>query len=309
MIKKVLAGFAFLTLLAASFVIGGLMLPRLQNALMPQQTVLTPPVGSTLVAQATEEAPVSPSETFSPTTPLASITPEPPTATLRPPPTFAPPTDVPAPTETPLPTETSVLVAEVTIAGLQGLETPTPTSTEGCEPREDWQLTYEVKANDALATIAQTYGTWVEELVEGNCLTDANMIVIGQTLRVPGEAHPDIPQYDCNFQLLAPMDYAYSIDGNGTLTFNWIGPRTPRNLIRVYPRNDRSRIVWEQTIDLRQNHTINLAETIPAAGEYDWYVYPLDLNFQQVDCLEGGPWHFHKSGADPTPTGESPQLP
>lgn len=318
MIKKVLAGLAFLMLMTASFVIGGLMLPRLQNVLMPQQTILTPPGGSTQIAQQvnqqtdqpeiTDEADLSPSETFPPTTPLASITPEPPTATLRPPPTFEPATDIPAPTATPSPTATVDRIEEVNIEGLQGLETPTPTSTQGCEPREDWQLIYEVKANDALATIAQTYGTWVEELVKGNCLTDADMIVIGQKLRVPGEGHPVIPQYDCTWQLLAPMDYAFNIDGNGPLTFNWIGPRSPRNLIRVYRPHDLNTIVWEQTIDLRQNHTIDLATTIPGEGEFIWYVYPLDLNFQQVDCLEGGPWHFHKSGASPTPA-EVPPMP
>jgi LysM repeat protein len=307
MIRKVFAGLVFVLLMGVSFVVGGLMLPRLQNAFMPQQTMLTPQTGSTQIAQqpdTTDEATLNPTENFPPNTPLASITAPPPINTLRPPPTFEPPTDIPLPTATSMPTATNVRVQDVVIEGLQGVETPTPTSTEGCEPREDWTLIYEVKANDALATIAQTYGTWADELVEANCLTDPDMIVIGQKLHVPGETHPATPQYNCTWQLLAPIDYAFNIDGNGTLTFNWIGPRSPRNLIRVYRPNDTNTIIWEQTIDLRQNHTINLATTIPGGGEFIWYVYPLDLNFQQIDCLEGGPWHFHKSAATLTSTEE-----
>jgi LysM repeat protein len=281
----------------ASFVIGGLLLPRLQNQVAPERIVIT---------QVAQNATLTPSQTFPPTTPLASITPPPPTDTLRPPPTFEPATDVPPPTNTSTPTPTTELNIAITIPGLRGLETETPTGTPGCKPREDWKLIYEVKANDAIANIAAAYGTWTDELVKGNCLTDPNMIVIGQKLRVPGEAHPATPQYDCNWQLLAPMDYAYNLDGNGTITFNWIGPRSPRNLIRVYKTSDTSKVVWEETIDLRQNHTVNLATTIPEGGEYLWYVYPLDLNFQQITCKEGGPWHFQKSAAVPTPDISAP---
>lgn len=293
MIRAILSRLPLFLLIVASFTIGGLLLPRLQNQLAPERIVIT---------QIAQQATLTPSETFPPTTPLASLTPPPPTHTLRPPPTLEPATDLPPPTNTRTPTPTNPLVVEVTIPGLQGLETATPTGTgEGCQPREDWKLIYEVKANDAIANIAAAYGTWTDELVEANCLTDANMIVIGQKLRVPGEAHPATPQYDCTWKLLAPMDYAYNIDGNGTMTFSWIGPESPRNLIRVYRSNDLNTILWEETIDLRQNHTITLPNTIPEGGEFVWFVYPLDLNFQQIVCKEGGPWHFHKSAAIPTP--------
>ncbi|GAB4343814.1 MAG: hypothetical protein Kow00117_22280 [Phototrophicales bacterium] len=46
--------------------------------------------------------------------------------------------------------------------------------------------------------------------------------------------------------------------------------------------------------------TVNFALDLPSAeGQYTWYVYPLDLNFQQIPCREGGPWHFHKSEGPP----------
>ncbi len=281
---------AFILMIVA-FAAGGLVLPRLQPNLAP---AVTP------IAQAPT---VRPSETFPPTTLLPSITPLPPTNTLRPPPTFEPPTLTPPPTFTLTITPTEGLVQFATIPGLQGLESPTPVTTPaGCTPRADWKLIYEVQPNDALATIAERYGTWANELAQGNCLSDANLIVVGQKLRVPGQAHPAVPQYDCTWTLLAPMNYAYNIDGDGQMTFSWIGPRSPRNLIRVYRSGDTSSVVWEETIDLRQNHTITLPNTITVGGEFMWYVYPLDLNFNQVDCLEGGPWYFHKSAALPTPT-------
>ncbi|HEX2621771.1 MAG TPA: LysM domain-containing protein, partial [Phototrophicaceae bacterium] len=264
MIRAMLARLPMLFLMTVSFVIGGLIFSRMQNPLPSEQINLTQ------IAQVTEPPTLTltPSETFPPTTLLATITPPPPTNTLRPPPTFEPPTEIPSPTITPSETATEALAVVITIPGLQGLETPTSTGTPGCEPRKDWKLIYEVQPNDAIATIAERYGTWTQELAEGNCLTDPNMIVIGQKLHVPGETHPATPQYDCSWQLLAPMDYAYDIDGNGTMSFSWIGPRSPRNLIRVYRNNDTSKIIWEKTIDLRQNETVNLAEIIPEGGDY-----------------------------------------
>lgn len=273
-------------LLAVVFIMGGLLWPRLAPSQTPQQEALP-----TTVAQAVE-----PTETIPPNTPLPSITPRP-TATLRPPPTLEPPTPIPQPTNTSAPTETAVFIPLVEVTGIRGLETPAPTSTAGCVPRADWRLTYEVQANDALESIAARYGTWVQALADGNCLIDINLIIVGQRLRVPGEAHPEVPQYACGWELLAPMNHAFNISGDGPMTFSWIGPRSPRNLIRVYRANDWSHIVWEETIDLRQNHTIQLSQTIPEGGEYMWYVYPLDLNFQQIACVEGGPWYFHKSAA------------
>ena len=64
-----------------------------------------------------------------------------------------------------------------------------------------------------------------------------------------------------------------------------------RNLIRIV-KPDGS--VYERVIELRQNETIDLAD-IPDGGNYTWYVYPLDWNFVQIGCLEGGPWRSPKT--------------
>jgi LysM repeat protein len=236
------------------------------------------------------------SETIPPSTPLPSLTPS---RTLLPPPTFEPPTLTPIPSNTPAPTQTTTLASIIDIPGLNGLETPTPSGTPGCVVRKDWKLSYTVKPNDAIARIAAAYGTYATTLAQGNCLSDPNVITVGQVLHVPGDAPPpsEGQTYDCSWTLLTPVDGTLAIPGDGTLAFVWRGPRTARNLIRII-KPDGSK--YEVVIELRQNETIDLSN-IPAAGTYTWYVYPLDQNFQQISCHEGGPWTFTKAQM-PTPT-------
>ncbi|MFN8447467.1 MAG: LysM peptidoglycan-binding domain-containing protein [Anaerolineae bacterium] len=233
-------------------------------------------------------------ETIPPSTPLPSLTPS---RTLLPPPTFEPPTLTPLPSATPTVTPTASVDLSVSIPGLNGLETATPTGAAACEPRKDWKLTYTVQANDALARIAERYGTYVSTLAEANCLADPNVISIGQVLRVPGDAPPPEETYDCSWTLLIPQDGTMAVSGSGTLTFSWRGPRAARNLIRIYKPDGST---YEDVVELRQNETIDLSN-IPAAGTYTWYVYPLDSNFVQISCHEGGPWTFTKAQM-PTPT-------
>lgn len=238
----------------------------------------------------------TPTETIPPYTPLPSLTPS---QTLKPPPTFEPPTATPTASPIPSLTPTPTTEINVSIPGLQGAESPTPTSTPGCEPREDWKLTYTVQFDDTLSSIATIYGTWVDELAEANCITDKNLIVVGQVLRVPGDTQPYVSQYDCAWEVLTPVDGSVMVPADGNLTFNWIGPAAPLNLIRVY-RPDGT--VYEQMVELRQNDTINLTDNLPQEGMYTWYVFPLDRNFRQIECLEGGPWTFHKPVSAPTAT-------
>ncbi|MBX3062162.1 MAG: LysM peptidoglycan-binding domain-containing protein [Anaerolineae bacterium] len=235
-------------------------------------------------------------ETIPPNTPLATLTPS---KTLRPPPTFEPPTPTQLATMTPTVAPTATLDLSVSIPNLNGAETATPTSEVGCEPRKEWKLRYTVVRDDALSKIADLYGTTVDELVKANCLKDKNMIVIGQELRVPGTAQPVVP-YKCEqWEVLTPLNGTQAIPGNGSLTFNWRGPRAAHNLIRIF-RPDGSKV--EFVLDLRQNETIDLAEHLPQQGWYSWYVYPLDANYAQIPCQEGGPWTFLKAQAVEEPT-------
>jgi LysM repeat protein len=207
------------------------------------------------------------------------------------------PTPTIIPTNTPIPT----VNVNVSIPGLNGAETPTPSTTPGCETREDWQLTYTVQFDDTLSSIADLYGTWVDELAEGNCITDKNLITVGQVLHVPGESQPNVPEVECvAWEPMTPFNGSMTVPADGTITFNWRGPAAPINLIRII-RPDGSK--YEVVIELRQNETIKLNDYLSQAGTYTWYVYPLDRNFQQIQCLEGGPWTFTKpisSTATPT---------
>jgi hypothetical protein len=129
------------------------------------------------------------------------------------------------------------------------------------------------------------------DLAAGNCLDDMNMIVEGQHLRVPGEVHPDENIVECfPLEVLTPWNGTADVPAIGQLTFNWRGPRTTRNLIRVFkPDGTMEEIV----VELRQNETVNLVELFPEGGTYTWYVYPLNQSYVQV-CPEGGPWKFTK---------------
>jgi LysM repeat protein len=62
--------------------------------------------------------------------------------------------------------------------------TPAPTQAPQCVVRSDW-LTYRVVSGDTLFTLAQRTNSTVNELVVGNCLTNANNLITGQDLRVP----------------------------------------------------------------------------------------------------------------------------
>jgi LysM repeat protein len=236
-------------------------------------------------------------ETIPPNTPLPTLTPS---NTLRPPPTFEPPTITPSITPSPTITPTPTIDISVSIPGLLGLPTPTDAAEPACEPREDWELRYRVQPNDALASIASMYDTWPNMLAEGNCLEDPNMIVVGQELRVPGEAHPVTPEFVCTpWELLTPFNGAVTVPGEGQITFNWRGPQSPRYLIRLYrPRGDDLNQVTEVLVEMRQNQTFDLGE-IPEGGLYYWRVYPIGLDFRQIPCEESYLSEFSKAAAPP----------
>lgn len=224
-------------------------------------------------------------------TPLASFTPS---RTLLPPPTLEPPTNTPLPTIPPTLTPSFTPFLLVNVPGLNGADAPTSTGTPGCVKRKDWKLTYEVKPLDSLTSIATLYNTYVDELVAGNCLSNKNVIVVGQILKVPGSVGPETRWTCAPIQNLTPQNGTTAILGSGSLVFHWYGPRTPKNLIRVFaPDGSKT----EYVVELRQDYTVDLF-TLKQAGTYTWYVYPLDEAYRGV-CSEGGPWTFSKQ---PPPT-------
>jgi LysM repeat protein len=166
-------------------------------------------------------------------------------------------------------------------------------------PREDWKLRVEVQMNDTLTSIAQKFSIDIWTLAAANCLKDMNMIRVGQQLRVPGDSLPQEPAVVCSeFTVLQPIDRASGIPASGQLVFNWEGPDSPRNLLRLYPPDydfnvhDPSRYK-EYVFDLRHNETVNLAD-LPEGGKWHWQIFPLDWGFTQV-CPESPLWAFNKA--------------
>lgn len=280
----------------------GILVARTTPTPAPDQPQEANVVNSVLEQQIAQASTATPSGETLPTStvsPSPQITPSV-TNTLLPPPTFEPPTITPFPSPEPSLTPTTEIRIDVEIPGLRGAETPTPSTTPGCTPRADWSLTYEVQRDDALANIAQRYNTNVDELVAGNCLSDANLIRVGQVLRVPGSAQPAVPLVECvPYEIQTPLDGTQNIDPGQILTFNWRGPESYYTVLRI-TRRDGS-IAYEAVVELRQNEIVDLYEDLKEEGIFYWYLFPLDRSFQPVGCTHGGPWSFQKRSA-PTET-------
>jgi LysM repeat protein len=90
------------------------------------------------------------------------------------------------------PTRPPTLVAVINTSTPNPTMTPTTSSSDsdsgqispGCIPRGDWP-TMTVGQGDTLSGIASRTGTTVDDLVSANCMTDANALIAGQSLRVP----------------------------------------------------------------------------------------------------------------------------
>jgi LysM repeat protein len=67
--------------------------------------------------------------------------------------------------------------------------TPQPTAAPTCTPQTNWPM-YIVVAGDTLGRVAVRAGTTTATLMQANCLTNANLIAVGQSLRVPRQPTP-----------------------------------------------------------------------------------------------------------------------
>ncbi|HLY28614.1 MAG TPA: LysM peptidoglycan-binding domain-containing protein, partial [Aggregatilineales bacterium] len=248
-----------LVLIVAAFAVGASL-----TALNNQQPAIGAPPTNTPHAIALAVTGTA-TETVPPNTPLSTFTPS---ATLRPPPTFEPPTATMPPSLTPSITPTATIDLSINIPGLIGFQTPTSVVPEGCQPRKDWKLTYTVQRGDALARIADVYNTSVNALIQGNCLSNGNVIVVGQVLKVPGTVQPSTPQYACvPFDVQTPFNGTLNVPLTGFMTFDWHGPLVPYTLIRI-TRPDSTR--FEDVVELRQNDTIDVALNLTESGTYKW---------------------------------------
>lgn len=167
--------------------------PTLTATQMPtQKPSSTPRPSSTPTATFTQAPTVTLTRTPSPTatftaTARPSATPTP-TATLTPSPTATPTptvTRTPTPTATPTATLTRTPLPTRTPIPPAATATWTASPIPACSQPPGW-VVYIVQRGDTLTSIAAASGTTVQNLQEVNCLTNANSIVVGQTLFIPG---------------------------------------------------------------------------------------------------------------------------
>lgn len=158
---------------------------------------------------------------------------------------FIPATITPAPTNTPPPTSTSpsTVASSTSLVQAGGQQTR-------CTVRGDWPL-YTVVRGDTLASIARRTGSTVSALVAANCLADANVISVGQSLRVP--VVPSAPPPSSGLTAVgsvtvSPASFAtntYFVAPGSVLTLTWAdAPRTGADTIEFisYPASPSSRM-------------------------------------------------------------------
>ena len=75
--------------------------------------------------------------------------------------------------------------AEPTPQPLATEESPSAEITPGCTPRADWTTTYELSSGETLAQIADLLEITVQDIVDGNCLEDPDVIFAGQQIQLP----------------------------------------------------------------------------------------------------------------------------
>ncbi|NPV65533.1 MAG: LysM peptidoglycan-binding domain-containing protein [Anaerolineae bacterium] len=116
-------------------------------------------------------------------TSVPSSTPLIPTATVTPNPTHTPtvppsPTVTASPSPTPSPTPTATVTASPTIAA--------HATTAVCATLQpDGWISYTIQPGDTLSGLATRSGATVQRLMEVNCLSDARLIITGQTISLP----------------------------------------------------------------------------------------------------------------------------
>lgn len=62
-----------------------------------------------------------------------------------------------------------------------------------CAPRTDWTATYAIQRGDTLFNIARQFGLTLAELQAANCITNPDIISVGQVLHVPRPLATDTP--------------------------------------------------------------------------------------------------------------------
>ncbi|MFN8564591.1 MAG: Gmad2 immunoglobulin-like domain-containing protein, partial [Anaerolineae bacterium] len=114
-----------------------------------------------------------------------------------------------------------------------------------CFVRTDWPI-YVVKVGDTLLRIAQRTGSTVTELAFANCLPNANLVYVGQQLRVP-RLPVTPPPTQVTLNILTPVQNAV-LDTSQRLTITGSGAGLAGNDVVVRALNANGDLLAQQTV-------------------------------------------------------------
>lgn len=185
-----------------------------RTQLMKRIMILLTIIVATVLTACSEDPATTPT-TIPPTqTPIIiTATPLPATITPSPTATFTI-------TPTLVPTQTQVSQDSSASQDTAPVAKPISNIKPNCTPRQDWQA-YTVKVSDTLGRLADQTDSTLNALANANCLVNPNIIVVGQTLRLPKQpvsTNPDptiedlISKFNGNLSTAKPGD---------TITFTW----------------------------------------------------------------------------------------
>jgi LysM repeat protein len=139
------------------------------------------------------------------------------------------------------------------------------TAVPACTPNTTWP-TYVVANNDTLARIAARAGVSLQELVTANCITNPDIVIAGQTLRVPVDINATATVTPTGFAASetpvgtagAPTNTAVAVQASGGVT--------------VTPNNGMNNNIWvlNQGVDV----TLAWPETPGGFARVEFYLTP-----------------------------------
>ncbi|MBZ0317118.1 MAG: LysM peptidoglycan-binding domain-containing protein [Anaerolineae bacterium] len=151
-----------------------------------------------------------------------------------------------------------------------GTETPTPTidpnitpSPTPCVLSTEWTETYTVRADDTLGAIAIAAGTTIKAVQDANCLTDRDLLQVGQVLLVPNAFSIDIAASETGIESLIVFvrdggfgqRNLWAVKSDGTA----LRPLTESGYVVGRPVRDASLV----TVALRVVSPFHVPESVP----------------------------------------------
>ena len=130
-----------------------------------------------------------------------------------------------------------------------------------CVVRTDW-FTYTVQSGDTLFRIAQRVGSNVNELALANCLSNTNLVYVGQVLRVPRLPVQQPTASPTSLRILSPAQNAV-LDTSVRVPVNGTGRGIAGYSVVVRALDAQGRVLAQQ---------VSTASAANAAGDSTWQV-------------------------------------